>query len=154
MHQQFQPPFASLGVPQSPLAHGGAFSQSPFSFPYNQPYMPPSPFAPQQIGAGIQAFGQPVPFGSPYGQLQQFPSTVNPLEVINIVARVLPLLLQSSAVTPQGGNTPQFGMPQQFGGMFGQYPYSPLHGGWFQNPIGPGSFGGSWGGSPFAHHYL
>ena len=152
MYQQFQQPF-SLGGLQSQLGHGGAFGQSPFSFPYSQPYMQPSPFAPQQIGAGIQALGQPVPFGYPYGQPQQFiPPTVNPLEVINIVARVLPLLLQSNAVTPQGGHVPHFGMPQQLGGVFGQNPYSPLHGGLFQNPTGPGSFGSPWGGSPFAHN--
>jgi hypothetical protein len=156
MTHQFQQPFTSLGAPQAQLAHyglGGALGQVPFGFPYGQPYTQPSPFVPQgPIGTVGQALGQPYPFGYPYSQQQQFiPPTVNPLEVINIVARILPLLLQSSSLSPAGHISP-FGMPSQLGSMFGQHPYTPLQSGLFQTPIGGlGSFGSPWV-APFAHY--
>jgi hypothetical protein len=155
MYQQFQQPFTS--IPQTQLTHyglGGALGQYPSSLPYGQPYLQPSPFAPQPIGALGQTFGQPFQFGYPYGQQQQFiPPTLNPLEVVNVVARILPLLLQSSVLMPQGGHIPTVGMPLQTGSAFGQHPYALLHSGLFQNPIGGwGSFGSPWGGSPFAHY--
>ena len=153
MNQQFQQPFISSAVPQAQLAQyglGGAFGQVPSAFPYSQP----SPFVPQvPIGLVGQGLGQPVPFGYPYGQQQHFvPPTVNPLEVVNIVARILPLLLQSGSVMP-GAHISPFGMQPQLGSIFGQHPYAPLlQGGLFQTPIGGlGSLGSSWG-TPFAHY--
>ena len=153
MYQQFQQPFTAWGVPQPQLAQyglGGAVGHLPFAFPYGQP----SPFVPQgPIGGVGQGLGHLGPFGYPYGQQQQFiPQTVNPLEVVNIVTRILPLLLQGGSVMPLGWPVSPFGMPPQLGSIFGQHPYTPALGGLFQTPIGGlGSFGSSWG-IPFAHY--
>ena len=146
MYQQFQQPFTSGMHQLGQYGLGGPFTQALQQFPYGQPF-------------GFQ-HGQPQPYGQPGFQQQPFISpTVNPLEVANIVARLLPLLLQSVAITPW--QTQTAGVLPQVGGIFGQYPHIPLQGGLqtpgsFQTPMagGQGSFGlfGSPWGNPFGHY--
>jgi hypothetical protein len=143
MYQQFQQPFTSLaGAHLGPYGLGAGLGQVPFAFPYGQQF----PFQTQAPIGGIgQALGQqPVPFGYSYGQQPFNQPTVNPLEVTSIVARVLPLLLQSAA--QQAWHPSPFGIQPQLAGMIGQGPYSAL-----QTGAMPLIGGSSWG-TPFAHY--
>jgi hypothetical protein len=151
MHQPFQQPFTSLGIPQQqfgPFGLGGGLGQVPFASPFGQP----SPFGLQGPIAGVgQWLGQQSPLGYPYGQPQFIPPTVNPYEVATILTRVLPLLLQSGSLLQVPQMTPFGGQPQ-LGSIIGQNPYAPFQSGLFQNPIGGlGSLGSPWG-TPFGHY--